>query len=64
MTLGYLIALLVIAGIIVFLVKRAPFIDAEWKTYISYGVLVIVALFILRALFGGTAPFSQVHIGR
>lgn len=62
MTLGYFIGLCLVAGIVVFLVKRAPFIDAEWKSYISYGILALVVLLVLSAVFGFNLP--NVRIGR
>jgi hypothetical protein len=65
MTLWTIIVLCLIAGVVVFLVKRAPFIDAEWKSYISYGILVVVVLIILSALFGGfTGLNTPIHVGR
>lgn len=54
---------LIIAGIIVFLVRKAPFIDADWKNYISYGVLLIVALWLLSLMFGG-GNLGSLRIGR
>lgn len=55
MTLMSLVVLLVVAGVIVFLIQQAPFIDATWKTFASYAVLVFVVLYLLFAFFGGGA---------
>ncbi len=42
----------VICGVIVFLIDRAPFIDAEWKGYLRYGVLVLFVIWLLILLMG------------
>ena len=47
MSLVGLIFILVCCGIAAFLVKRAPFIDAEYKTAILWVVLVIAVLAVL-----------------
>ncbi len=62
---GIIITFLVAAllcGLLVFLIDRAPFIDAEWKGYIRYGVLVLFVVWLVIILFGaiGTPlPFQR-----
>lgn len=64
MTLLSLILVLVLAGVIVFLVNRAPFIDPPWKSYIGYAILIFVVIWIIGALLGGWGPLTNMRIGR
>lgn len=36
-----------VAGVVAFLVKRAPFVDEPYKTYFLYIVMVVVVLWLL-----------------
>ena len=63
MSLVSLIVVLVLAGIFVFLVNRAPFIDPPWKQYISYAILVFVVIWIAGALLGW-GHLTDMRIGR
>ncbi len=47
MTLVSLIFVLVVCGVAAFLVKRAPFIDGEYKTAILWVILVVAVLCVL-----------------
>ena len=64
MTLLSLILVLLLAGIFVFLVNRAPFIDAPWKSYIGYAVLIFVVVWIVGSLLGGFHQLTDIRIGR
>lgn len=51
------IALLIfglILGLLLFLVNRAPFIPAEWKTGITYFIYFVVVLLVINWLLGFT----------
>jgi hypothetical protein len=63
MTLGTLIGLLILAGILVFVVQRAPFIAAEWKSYISYAILLIVVVVLVGVFFGGWGRLTNIRVG-
>jgi hypothetical protein len=63
MSLLSILFVLVAVGVIVFLIRRAPFLDADWKGYISYGILVVVVLWLL-SLFLGTSGLGHIHVGR
>lgn len=39
--------ILIIVGVLVWLVMRAPFIDSTWKEIIKYGALVVTVLWLL-----------------
>lgn len=39
---------LIVAGVLVWLVMRAPFIDATWKEIIKYAAIVLTVLWLLR----------------
>ncbi len=53
----------IVAGVIVFLVRKAPFIDADWKNYISYGVLLVVVLWLL-SIFFNLGSIGQQRVGK
>lgn len=46
----YLIILGVVFGILIFLVRRAPMIPAEWKTFIEYFIYFVAGLFLIALL--------------
>lgn len=52
MTLISLVIVLFVVGVLLWLVNRAPIIDATIKTVINWVVLVVVVLWLLRTLFG------------
>ena len=64
MTLLSLILVLLLAGIFVFLVNKAPFIDAPWKSYIGYAVLIFVVVWIVGSLLGGFGALTNMRIGK
>ena len=64
MTLISLIIVLLLAGVFVFLVNKAPFIDAPWKGWIGYAVLLFVVVWIVGALLGGFGQLTNIRIGR
>ena len=64
MTLLSLIVVLLLAGVFVFLVNRAPFIDAPWMSYIGWAVLVFVVVWIIGSMLGGFGPLTNIRIGR
>ena len=64
MTLLALILVLLLAGIFVFLVNKAPFIDAQWKTWIGYAVLVFVVIWLVGSLLGGFGQLTNIRIGK
>lgn len=64
MTLLSLILVLLLAGIFVFLVNKAPFIDAPWKTWIGYAVLVFVVIWLVGSLLGGFGQLTNIRIGK
>ncbi len=57
----YLIILGIVVGILLFLVRRAPFIPAEAKTIIVYVIYFVCAIFIINWLLGFTSngPFLR-----
>lgn len=64
MSLGLILGILLLGAIAVFLVNRAPFIDAPWKSYISYFILVVVVLAIVGGIFGGFGQLTNIRIGK
>ena len=64
MTLLSLILVLLLAGIFVFLVNKAPFIDAPWKMWIGYAVLVFVVIWLVGSLLGGFGQLTNIRIGK
>ncbi len=61
MSLWYILAVLVAAGVIVWLINQAPFIDGKFKQLINYAALVIAVLWLLSLFFG---PLPDIRIGR
>lgn len=55
-----IIIVLIVIGILVFLLNKAPFIDAQYKQIINYVILVVVILWIL-SLF---VDIPHVRIGK
>ncbi len=55
-----LIIILIVIGVLVFLLNKAPFIDAQYKQIINYVILVVVILWIL-SLF---VDIPHMRIGR
>jgi hypothetical protein len=47
-----LIILGIVCGLLIFLVRRAPFIPHEWKTGIEYLIYVVVILIVIGWLLG------------
>lgn len=46
----YLIVLGLIVGLLLFLVAKAPFIPAEWKTWINYVIYFVCVLLLINFL--------------
>lgn len=42
---------LVVAGVVAFLIKRAPFIDEPYKSYALYLIMAVVVLYLLLKVF-------------
>jgi uncharacterized Tic20 family protein len=59
-----LIFIILIAGVVVWLINIAPFIDAQYKSFAKFAILACVVIYILFALFGGGAGFHDFRIGR
>jgi hypothetical protein len=59
MSLFTLVALIIAAGILSWLVGKAPFIDPPYQAFARYAILVAVVLYILYCFFG---PFPDVRI--
>jgi len=59
MSLLYLLCLLLVAGLIAFLIKKAPFIDEPYKGYALWVLLAVVILYIVFTLLG---PFPNPRI--
>lgn len=57
------IVLLICVGIVLFLVNKAPFIDARWKTVIFW-IAVIATILWLVSLFGIFDRVNQIRVGR
>lgn len=47
--------LVLVLGLISFLISRAPFISAEYKTFAQY-ILLVVAVLIVIGMLTGTVP--------
>jgi drug/metabolite transporter (DMT)-like permease len=47
-----LIVLGIICGLLIFLVRKAPFIPPEWKTGIEYLIYLVVVLIVIGWLLG------------
>jgi hypothetical protein len=63
MTLGLVLLLLLLGGILSFGIKKAPFIDEPWKTYMIYAVWVFIVIFIVGAMLGGWHQITDIRIG-
>lgn len=50
MTLLGAVVILIIAGIVLFIVDRAPFIDAEAKVWIRWIIIAAMVIFLIWAL--------------
>lgn len=61
MSLLSLLVVLIVAGVLVWLIKQAPFIDERFKTVITYVILAVVVLWLLTVLLPGIGP---VRIGQ
>ena len=48
----YLLVAALIFGILIFLLRRAPFIPAEWKVWIEYILYFLAALVVINLLLG------------
>ena len=59
-----LILIILFAGVVVFLIDRAPFIDAQYKSFAKWAILACVVIYILFAIFGGSTGFHDFRIGR
>ena len=60
MSLFALIFLIVAAGVVAWLIGKAPFIAEPYKTFAQYALLVVVVLYILFSFLGG--GFHDVRI--
>lgn len=49
-TLIYIILIIIVAGAAAMLIKKAPFIDAEYKPYALWFLMLIVVILVLYAL--------------
>jgi hypothetical protein len=58
-----LIIILVVVGVVLYLVQRAPFIDATIKSIIFWAVLVFVCIWLLGQ-FGLLDSVKSIRIGR
>lgn len=63
MTLGTLLVLLVVAGMIVWLIRSAPFIAEPWKSWATYAVIAFVLIYIVGALLGGWGQVTNIRVG-
>lgn len=63
MSVGYILLLLVCAGVVAWLVRIAPFIDEPFKRFIYYALIVLVVLVIATGL-GVFSALGSMHIGR
>ncbi len=61
MMLLYVLAVVLVAGAVVFLIRQAPFIDEQYKQFGVWVVLVFAVIFLVMMLFG---QFPDVRIGR
>ena len=52
MSLVSLVVLFIVAGVVSFLIYRAPFIAEPYKTFAQYAILVCVVLYVLFGFFG------------
>jgi len=52
MSLFYYLLLGIACALLVFLIRKAPFIDPDWKEYLSYGILVVFVLWIISQVLG------------
>jgi hypothetical protein len=59
MSLFTLLAVILIAGVLVWLIGKAPFIDPQYQSFAKWVVLAFVVLYILFCFFG---PFPDVRI--
>jgi hypothetical protein len=59
MSLVTLLCIILLAGVIAFLIKKAPFIDEPYKGYALWVLLVVVVLWIAFTLLG---PFPNPRI--
>jgi branched-subunit amino acid transport protein len=59
-----LILIILFAGVVVFLIDRAPFVDVQYKSFAKWAILACVVVYILFAIFGGSTGFHDFRIGR
>lgn len=59
MSLFTLLLVICAAGLVAFLIKKAPFIDEPYKGFALWVLLAFVVLYILYCFFG---PFPDVRI--
>ena len=63
MSLISLVVVLIVVGVLLWLINRAPFIDATMKQIIFWVVIVVVVLWIISSL-GLLDGLSSIRIGR
>lgn len=61
MSLVTLILVVLLAGVVYWLIQKAPFIDAQFKQIALWLILACVVLYIVFGVFG---PFPDVRIHR
>ncbi len=64
MTLGTILVLLIVAGILCWLIKAAPFITEPFKTWAVYAIIAVVLVYILGAVLGGWGQVTNLHVGK
>lgn len=61
MSLISLVVVLLIAGLIMYLVSIAPFVDARMKQIINFVIIVVVVIYLVQIFVG---PLPDLKIGR
>ncbi len=60
MDLLHVVLIIFVVGVLVWLMNRAPFIDAEFKQILNYIALALVVLWVVSLFFG----WPNIRIGR
>lgn len=63
MTLGTILVLLLVAGILCWLINAAPFIAAPFKQWAIYLVIAVVLIYIVAGIFGGFGQVTNLKVG-